>query len=97
MADAGTTTPLPLPSLSQDTYKHPCFQKLDFTAPTRNFGHTVLTIRAEVITNVIKLLDESLFAICGFKGTYDLFDDKLPNSPFTYDYIKVKTAISFVP
>lgn len=94
---------------------------IDHQAPTRNFGHAVLAIRTEVITNAIKvrsisyfhswffshyifkklllshlwqLLDESLLVICGFKVTNDLFDDKLPNSPFTYDYIKVKTISS---
>ncbi|KAI3501532.1 hypothetical protein L1887_29403 [Cichorium endivia] len=55
---------------------------------------TVGTIREKVITNAIKLLDECLRAISGFKGTEDLSDDKLLNSPFTYDYIKVKTISS---
>ncbi|CAI9274657.1 unnamed protein product [Lactuca saligna] len=59
-----------------------------------NSGHIVGTIREKVITNAIKLLDECLRAICGFKGTEDLSDDKLLNSPFTYDYIKVKTISS---
>ena len=41
-----------------------------------------------------QLLDECLRAICGFKGTEDLSDDKLLSSPFTYDYIKVKMISS---
>ncbi|CAH1434929.1 unnamed protein product [Lactuca virosa] len=53
--------------LSPVTGNRTCWHNLtrlyDYQAPTRNFGHTVLTIRAEVITNAIKLLDESLLAI----------------------------------
>ncbi|KAL4570566.1 hypothetical protein LXL04_026222 [Taraxacum kok-saghyz] len=61
---------------------------------TVNSGQSVGVIREKVTTNSIKLLDECLRAICGFKGTEDLSDDKLLNSPFTYDYIKVKTISS---
>ncbi|KAM0015636.1 putative armadillo-like helical protein [Helianthus debilis subsp. tardiflorus] len=63
-------------------------------AGTVNSRHTVGTIGEKVLTNAIKLLDECLRAISGFKGTEDLADDKLPISPFTYDYVKVKTISS---
>ncbi|KAI3787534.1 hypothetical protein L1987_42072 [Smallanthus sonchifolius] len=63
-------------------------------AGTVNSGLTVGTIREKVLTSAIKLLDECLRAISGFKGTEDLSDDKFLNSPFTYDYIKTKTISS---
>nr|XP_043638828.1 HEAT repeat-containing protein 6 isoform X2 [Erigeron canadensis] len=59
-----------------------------------NSGHTVGTCGEKTITSAIKLLDECLRAISGFKGTEDLADDKLLISPFTYDYVKVKTISS---
>ncbi|KAG6418405.1 hypothetical protein SASPL_120609 [Salvia splendens] len=42
------------------------------------------------------VLDESLRAISGFKGTEDLSTDKSLDSPFTSDYVKTK-AISSAP
>ncbi|KAK1408968.1 hypothetical protein QVD17_41162 [Tagetes erecta] len=63
-------------------------------AGTVNSRPTVGTIGEKGLTSAIKLLDECLRAISGFKGTEDLSDDKLLNSPFTYDYIKVKTISS---
>ncbi|XP_071692294.1 uncharacterized protein [Rutidosis leptorrhynchoides] len=51
-------------------------------------------IGEKVITSSIKLLDECLRAISGFKGTEDLNDDNFLTSPFTYDYVKVKTISS---
>ncbi|KAI7744521.1 hypothetical protein M8C21_023787 [Ambrosia artemisiifolia] len=61
---------------------------------TVNSRLTIGTIGEKVLTSAIKLLDECLRAISGFKGTEDLSDDKLPISPFTHDYIKVKTISS---
>ncbi|KAK9076613.1 hypothetical protein SSX86_004947 [Deinandra increscens subsp. villosa] len=63
-------------------------------AGTVNSGLTVGTTGEKVLTSAIKLLDECLRAISGFKGTEDLSDDKLLNSPFTHDYIKIKTISS---
>ncbi|GJU17487.1 HEAT repeat-containing protein 6 isoform X1 [Tanacetum coccineum] len=63
-------------------------------AVTVNSGQSVGTTGEKVITSAIKLLDECLRAISGFKGTEDLSDDKLLSSPFTHDYIKVKTISS---
>ena len=44
----------------------------------------------------MQVLDESLRAISGFKGTEDLSTDKSLDSPFTSDYVKTK-AISSAP
>ncbi|KAI3727828.1 hypothetical protein L6452_16448 [Arctium lappa] len=75
-------------------YVDPLLPEGSSRAGTVNSGQTVGTIGEKVITSAIKLLDECLRAICGFKGTEDLSDDKLLNSPFTYDYIKVKRISS---
>ncbi|GAY57189.1 hypothetical protein CUMW_177510 [Citrus unshiu] len=40
------------------------------------------------------VLDESLRAISGFKGTEDLLDDKLLDNPFTSDCIRIKNISS---
>ncbi|GMP35301.1 hypothetical protein CsSME_00007790 [Camellia sinensis var. sinensis] len=40
------------------------------------------------------VLDECLRAISGFKGTEDLFDDKLFDTPFTSDYTRIKKISS---
>ncbi|KAL3499129.1 hypothetical protein ACH5RR_041861, partial [Cinchona calisaya] len=48
----------------------------------------------KVMTAAIKVLDECLRAISGFKGTEDLSDDKFLDGPFTSDYIKMKTISS---
>ncbi|KAJ4839057.1 hypothetical protein Tsubulata_027630 [Turnera subulata] len=57
-------------------------------------------IGEKVITAAIKVLDECLRAISGFKGTEDLFDDKLLDAPFVSDCMrnkKVSSAPSFEP
>lgn len=41
-----------------------------------------------------QVLDVCLRAISGFKGTEDLFDDKLLETPFTSDYIRMKKVSS---
>ncbi|KDP25186.1 hypothetical protein JCGZ_20342 [Jatropha curcas] len=48
----------------------------------------------KVITASIKVLDECLRAISGFKGTEDLFDDKSLDTPFTSDCIRMKKVSS---
>ncbi|XP_042948175.1 HEAT repeat-containing protein 6 isoform X2 [Carya illinoinensis] len=58
-------------------------------------GHTgdpVGFIGEKVITAAVKLLDECLRALSGFKGTEDLSDDKL--TPFTSDCIRMKKVSS---
>ncbi|XP_076881431.1 uncharacterized protein LOC143529544 [Bidens hawaiensis] len=67
---------------------------LDPPGPSRAGPVNSGTTGEKVLTSAIKLLDECLRAISGFKGTEDLSDDKLLNCPFTYDYIKVKTISS---
>ena len=42
----------------------------------------------------LQVLDECLRAITGFKGMEDLSDDKLLDSPFTSDCVKIKTVSS---
>ncbi|KAM7531528.1 hypothetical protein LguiB_034938 [Lonicera macranthoides] len=60
----------------------------------RNVGNNVGTTGEKVITAAIKVLDDCLRAISGFKGTEDLLDDKLHDNPFTSDYVKMKTISS---
>ncbi|XP_071917931.1 uncharacterized protein [Coffea arabica] len=48
----------------------------------------------KVITAAVKVFDECLRAISGFKGTEDLSDDRLLDDPFTSDYMKIKTISS---
>ncbi|THG16203.1 hypothetical protein TEA_002765 [Camellia sinensis var. sinensis] len=66
--------------------------------PTRpwkdNIGKVVGSIGEKVMTAAIKVLDECLRAISGFKGTEDLFDDKLFDTPFTSDYTRIKKISS---
>lgn len=74
-----------------------CLRHNSPEVPTRwkcDVGNTVGTIGEKVTTAAIKVLDECLRAISGFKGTEDLLDDKLHDSPFTSDYIKMKTISS---
>ncbi|KAK4433593.1 HEAT repeat-containing protein 6 [Sesamum alatum] len=61
-----------------------------------NVEHTFPPIKERIITAAIKVLDECLRAISGFKGTEDLSNDKFLDSPFTSDYVKTK-AISSAP
>lgn len=42
----------------------------------------------------MQVLDECLRAISGFKGTEDLSDDKLFDTPFTSDYSRTKKISS---
>ncbi|KAM7256187.1 hypothetical protein ACFE04_011928 [Oxalis oulophora] len=54
----------------------------------------------KVVTAATKVLDESLRAISGFKGTEDPMDDKTLDAPFTSDCIRIKkvsSAPSYVP
>ncbi|KAL2539022.1 ARM repeat superfamily protein [Forsythia ovata] len=61
-----------------------------------NFENTIGAVRERVMAAGIKVLDECLRAISGFKGTEDLSNDKLLDSPFTSDYVKTK-AVSSAP
>jgi len=66
--------------------------------PTRpwkgNIGNVTGSTGEKVITAAIKVLDECLRAISGFKGTEDLSDDKLFDTPFTSDYSRTKKISS---
>ncbi|KAH6806622.1 hypothetical protein C2S51_031453 [Perilla frutescens var. frutescens] len=61
-----------------------------------NVEQTVALTKERVMTAAVKVLDECLRAISGFKGTEDLSNDKSIDSPFTSDYVKTK-AISSAP
>ncbi|CAN4112972.1 unnamed protein product [Withania somnifera] len=71
---------------------------LTFSSETRswrdNVGNSNEPIGDKVITASIKVLDECLRAISGFKGTEDLSSDISLDSPFTSDYVKLKTISS---
>lgn len=47
-----------------------------------------------ILMRCLQVLDECLRAITGFKGMEDLSDDKLLDSPFTSDCVKIKTVSS---
>ncbi|XP_057781200.1 uncharacterized protein LOC130999628 isoform X4 [Salvia miltiorrhiza] len=61
-----------------------------------NVEQTAALLKERVMTAAVKVLDECLRAISGFKGTEDLSTDKSLDSPFTSDYEKTK-AISSAP
>ncbi|KAJ8562353.1 hypothetical protein K7X08_011644 [Anisodus acutangulus] len=71
---------------------------LTFSPETRswrdNVGNSNEPIGDKVVTASIKVLDECLRAISGFKGTEDLSSDISLDSPFTSDYVKLKTISS---
>ncbi|KAM7272010.1 hypothetical protein ACFE04_031224 [Oxalis oulophora] len=48
----------------------------------------------KVVTTTTKVLDDSLRAISGFKGTEDPMDDKTLDAPFTSDCIRIKKVSS---
>ncbi|XP_010529876.1 PREDICTED: HEAT repeat-containing protein 6 isoform X2 [Tarenaya hassleriana] len=60
-------------------------------APVRD---SVRQIGDKVIAMAIKVLDECLRAISGFKGTEDLLEDRLSDTPFTSDCIRSKKVSS---
>nr|XP_028948095.1 HEAT repeat-containing protein 6 [Malus domestica] len=59
-----------------------------------NTGNFVGFIGEKVITATIKVLDECLHAISGFKGTEDPLDDKLLDAPFISDCVRMKKVSS---
>uniref|UniRef100_A0A6M2EBA4 DUF4042 domain-containing protein n=1 Tax=Populus davidiana TaxID=266767 RepID=A0A6M2EBA4_9ROSI len=67
-------------------------------APMRTWkghaGDTVGFIGEKIVTAAIKVLDECLRAISGFKGTEDILDDKLLDTPFTSDFVRMKKVSS---
>lgn len=67
-------------------------------APMRTWkghaGDTVGFIGEKIVTAAIKVLDECLRAISGFKGTEDVLDDKLLDTPFTSDFVRMKKVSS---
>lgn len=82
--------------ISSTTYGFLRFTSLeDPTRPWKgNIGNVTGSTGEKVITAAIKVLDECLRAISGFKGTEDLSDDKLLDTPFTSDHSRIKKISS---
>ncbi|XVF12805.1 hypothetical protein REPUB_Repub08aG0151600 [Reevesia pubescens] len=57
-------------------------------------GNTVVFVGEKMVTAAIKVLDESLRAISGFRGTEDPSDEKFLDTPFTSDCIRTKKVSS---
>ncbi|XP_031397671.1 HEAT repeat-containing protein 6 isoform X2 [Punica granatum] len=65
------------------------------TSPRRGLSGNSIRVNGEkVIAAAIKVLDDCLRALSGFKGTEDLLDDKLLDTPFTSDCIREKKIFS---
>ncbi|KAI8569955.1 hypothetical protein RHMOL_Rhmol02G0318400 [Rhododendron molle] len=82
--------------ISSTTYGFLRFTSLeDPTRPWKgNIGNVTGSTGEKVITAAIKVLDECLRAISGFKGTEDLSNDKLLDTPFTSDHSRIKKISS---
>ncbi|KAK9742008.1 hypothetical protein RND81_03G142900 [Saponaria officinalis] len=57
-------------------------------------GHDVASTVDKVVSGAVKVLDECLRAISGFKGTEDLFGDRLMESPFALECVRDKKISS---
>ncbi|KAL3743793.1 hypothetical protein ACJRO7_018975 [Eucalyptus globulus] len=57
-------------------------------------GNICGVLGEKVIAAAVKVLDECLRAICGFRGTEDLCDDRLIDSPFASDFVRMKKISS---
>ncbi|XVE64543.1 hypothetical protein DITRI_Ditri07aG0108700 [Diplodiscus trichospermus] len=57
-------------------------------------GSSVVFVGEKIVTAVIKVLDECLRAISGFRGTEDLSDENFLDTPFTSDCIRTKKVSS---
>ncbi|KAA3470163.1 HEAT repeat-containing protein 6 isoform X2 [Gossypium australe] len=57
-------------------------------------GNTALFVGEKIVTAAIKVLDECLRAISGFRGTEDLSEENFLDSPFTSDCIRTKKVSS---
>ncbi|XP_017973347.1 PREDICTED: HEAT repeat-containing protein 6 isoform X1 [Theobroma cacao] len=83
---------------------HKFLREASAEIPTKTWkeqaGNTVLFVGEKIVTSAIKVLDECLRAISGFKGTEDLSDEKFLDTPFTSDCIRIKkisSAPSYAP
>lgn len=57
-------------------------------------GHDVGSTLEKVVTAAVKAMDECLRAVSGFKGTEDLFGDKLLETPFASECVRDKKISS---
>ncbi|XVF53243.1 hypothetical protein PTKIN_Ptkin05aG0084100 [Pterospermum kingtungense] len=66
--------------------------------PTRTWkeqaGNTIVFVGEKIVTAAIKVLDECLRAVSGFRGTEDPSDEKFLDTPFTSDCIRTKKVSS---
>ncbi|CAO2816693.1 unnamed protein product [Amaranthus hypochondriacus] len=63
------------------------------------FGLDTGSTMEKVVSAAVKVLDECLRAVSGFKGTEDLFGDRVVEAPFVSDFVrdkKVSSAPSYV-
>ncbi|KAL1823511.1 hypothetical protein ACET3Z_010289 [Daucus carota] len=81
-------------SLVVTRFLSPVVSKDSTWSSKSNAGHSASAIEEKVTAAAVKVLDECLRAITGFKGMEDLSDDKLLDSPFTSDCVKIKTVSS---
>lgn len=58
------------------------------------FGHDFGSTMEKVLSAAVKVLDECLRAVSGFKGTEDLFGDRLVETPFVSDFVRDKKISS---
>ncbi|XP_021763705.1 uncharacterized protein LOC110728369 [Chenopodium quinoa] len=58
------------------------------------FGHESLSSMDKVVSSAVKVLDECLRAVSGFKGTEDLFGERLAETPFVSDFVRDKKISS---
>ncbi|XWS38093.1 hypothetical protein CRYUN_Cryun19dG0101100 [Craigia yunnanensis] len=77
---------------------HKFLRECTVEVPTKTWkeqaGNTVVFVGEKIVTAAIKVLDECLRAISGFRGTEDPSDEIFLNTPFTSDCIRTKKVSS---
>ncbi|XP_056698588.1 uncharacterized protein [Spinacia oleracea] len=58
------------------------------------FGYDTGSTMDKVLSSAVKVLDECLRAVSGFKGTEDLVGDRLVETPFVSDFVRDKKISS---
>ncbi|XP_022722364.1 HEAT repeat-containing protein 6 isoform X2 [Durio zibethinus] len=83
---------------------HKILREATAEVPTKTWkeqaGNTIVFVGEKMVTAAIKVLDECLRGISGFRGTEDLSDEKFLDTPFTSDCVrskKVSSAPSYGP
>ncbi|KAL2926931.1 HEAT repeat-containing protein 6 [Bienertia sinuspersici] len=57
-------------------------------------GHDIGSAMEKVVSAAVKVLDECLRAVSGFRGTEDLFGDRIMETPFVSDFVRDKKISS---